>query len=291
MTKNIGYLFVSLVLVSGCAGILEGGGGPTVADYRDPNRTVYSGIPSNFHAVGNFEESKARAHATTVVGDAYAYNLERMADSTFYTGMNAAQGWQMVMQQANGGAQNGHGKKQTKDEDAATRAWRKEALKACVKAGTDLADCRKQVDAEQGVTAETAAPQNSTAPTEAPRPQTSNAPAPTGPATAAPAQVAPANPSAAVAAPGETFTPPAFVPSPAASNSSYFLQFKSQVMLARDKDQLVAALNKAADHGVSNDARALLQDWAKKVGSDAVDWSAAKETIVGSIGSYENLLR
>ena len=114
-----------------------------------------------------------------------------------------------------------------------------------------------------------------------------------------PAVPAVQQPPVALAAPA--VPPPAVQPVPAVSaptsapapamNVGYFLQFKAQVMLAHEPDQLVAAFRNSAAHASTDDARDFLKEQASKVRkADPANFTALKGEYVSGLNDYIPLI-
>ena len=277
MKKTIGFATALIsVLVSGCAGLIEGGGGPTYVDHRVPGFARYNGIPSNINAAGVYEVRVAKADAFRAVGYATGRYVDGIWQNSNFTGMNAAQSWAAIIAMANGGVPTTNGRVAV-DPGKKAREWRKETLKACRKTGKSLDECRVIANAEEASQKE-ATPAVNAAPAEAPRP------AATPPAPTSSGQVAPAAP----------IEPPVFAPSPAAApvGEDHFLQFKTGVINAQDPNQMAAAFGTAASHARTDEARIYFEGWAKGVqGKNQKEFVSTKEQLVRGVDGFQPFIK
>jgi hypothetical protein len=160
---------------------------------------------------------------------------------------------------------------------------------ACVK--DPLSAASASADQASTDTAQGAAPASSATPPTAPSEQPAQAAGtPSVPAVQQPvAPAAPAVPPPAVQ-PVPAVSAPTSAPAPA-MNVGYFLQFKAQVMLAQEPDQLVAAFRNAAAHASTDDARDFLKEQASKVRkADPANFTALKGEYVSGLNDYIPLI-
>jgi hypothetical protein len=162
----------------------------------------------------------------------------------------------------------------SKASDKERKAHRIAMAKACVEAGMDLKDCKKQIDEQEQEAA----------------PATNPNPAPATQPSQAPVQTAPANPPQQPT-PQAAPAPPVAAPTVRVQVISPFVIFRSDVETAQNKDQLAHAFGKAVDHANSPKARKLFEDQATEIRNMSVaQFSATKEYIKKRVETYHPYL-